>query len=227
VGIPKKAVVLKAFLILSIVLSACGEITFTPDIPPLILGNIETPSVFQTPEGLATQPPSIPMDNITSEDAIELCGESEYFGDQDMGVCLGPGGESYYVWIVSDKVMKVTRDNPFLSEFRSAVIERKSEISKRDATIGSLWKVILLPFEILGLTSCGVALTPGPQQLPAIPICLGDLTAIGFTADAIVRDGESLANAIINVNQRSKDAAYNFCLMEGKTYAECEKIRNH
>ncbi len=143
-----------------------------------------------------------------------------------MGLCLAPGGESYYIWTAMDNVIEVARNNPYLTAFKGSVIDRKNEISARDAAIRGLWTVIPVPFEMVGLTSCGVALSPGPQQLLAIPICIGDQVAIGFTAEAIVHDGENLANAVIAFYERSNDAEYNYCRMEGKSHEECEQIRN-
>lgn len=138
-----------------------------------------------------------------------------------MGTCLALGGESYYVWIEPGRVLEVARDNPYLLDFRTASDLRKSAIGARDDARRSLTKLILLPFEILGLAACGIALVPGPQQLIAVPVCAGDLLAIGFTADGIARDGEDFANAIIEEQNQFKDAAYNFCRMEGFSDAEC------
>jgi hypothetical protein len=91
----KKMVVLKVFLILSIVLTACGEIAFTPDITPLIVGTLETPTFLQTPEGLTTEISPAIVDQLTSDEAIELCNDKEYYGDEAMGSCLAPGGDTY------------------------------------------------------------------------------------------------------------------------------------
>ena len=215
-------------LFLVALLAGC-DIQFASDIPPI---------PWPTPEGqpfgevapvgtalpmapLETSVPSLVIGELTSADAIELCQGMEYFGNEDVGTCLTLGGESYYVWIEPGRVLEVARNNPYFSEFRTASSLRKSAIGARDDARRSLTKLLLLPFEILGLAACGVAIVPGPQQLIAITVCAGDLIAIGFTADDLARDGEDLANAVIEEQNQFKDAAYNLCRMEGYSDAEC------
>jgi hypothetical protein len=127
-GVARHTIFIKVFLIFSILVSACGEIDYTPHVTPMILGTLETPSIFQTPESLATEIPPKLLDLLTSDEAIDLCEEREYHGDETMGSCLAPGGDSYYVWISPEEVMEVDRTNEFLQAFRFAALNRSDKI---------------------------------------------------------------------------------------------------
>lgn len=209
-----------------------GGCRFEPDIPPLILPTAPSqpfqgfdPDESEPPLASAQSPtPAQEKKDPISARAIELCGGRDFDGDEQVGSCLAPGGETYYVWIDPATAIEVNRNDAHLASFRFAAIQRKNALVKmEDKGIRLLKGIGLLPFEILGLAVCGPAVAPGPHQLIAVPTCLGDLVAIGFTSEGIARNAEDTVKSIISFYGHSIDAGYNFCRMEGFSDAECRK----
>ena len=120
----------------SLVVTAC-EVGFTPDVEPLVIDEagdqpFQDPSI-QEAESVdeiddEEPEPSSGFEGFTSADAIAICEEREYFGDENVGMCLAPGGESYYVWVARDTVFAVARYSAYFGAFAPAVAIRASEL---------------------------------------------------------------------------------------------------
>jgi len=220
---------LVVILIFSLLFSACGEINFTPDVTPLILGTEGTQPDLQPPEGFSEDIPPGLFEQLTSEQAIELCEESEYYGDETMGSCLAPGGDSYYVWISLEEVMEIDRANPFIQAFRFSALNRSDEIGEIQDFIRSWPNLPLFFLEIIGIGPlCGgavVSILTGAGIVVTGPLaggCVADAFAIANTADKISRDAEDFVNSLNDFYKYQIETAYNFCRMEGKSDAQCK-----
>jgi len=115
-----------------LLLASAASCEFEPDIEPLILPDApaqgfqefspEQPEVEELAPGDAAAAQS--FGGLTSEDAIEMCQEREFYGDAEVGTCLAPGGESYFVWADPDDVRVVERADPFLQAFQFSALNR-------------------------------------------------------------------------------------------------------
>lgn len=217
-------------------LSACGEIEFTPDITPLLPVTSAPQPFGQTPDPLLQTPEvlrepeviPLPLSLMTSEIALLLCDANEYFGDESVGSCLAPGGGSYFVWLSPERVIEVNRNHEFLLAFRFSALNRKEEMAKIGELMRKVPGVGLLIGELIGAgATCGstlVSILTGAGLVVTAPLgggCLLSLTAFGYSADGIARNAEDLVNSLNNFYQYHIEAAYNFCRMEGKSDAEC------
>ena len=209
---------------------------FEPDIEPLILPDApQQPFMeFKPGEGKVQESspevvtPAPSFDVLRSRDAIEFCQQKEYFGDKDVGSCLKPEGESYYVWIAPDNVQLVDRNNPYLQSFRFVALNRKAKLDKIDDKVHKWPDLFLLVIEVYAAGgTCGGAIVSGssgvglPIALGLVGGCIASTGALGYTADGITRDAEDLAEAIISFLSLEPDAEYNFCRMEGYSDEEC------
>jgi len=129
---------------------------------------------------------------MSSRDAIEICEEDEYFGDEDVGSCLKPGGESYYVWIAPDNVRLVDRNNIYLHSFRLVALNRKAKLNKFVNLVHKWPELFLLMIEVFAVGgTCGGAIASGitgaglPATLVLAGGCIASTGALGYTADGI------------------------------------------
>lgn len=166
---------------------------------------------------------------MTSTEAIEACRDREYYGDETMGSCLAPGGDSYYVWISPEELMEVDRNNEYLQAFRFSALNRSNEIGEMRELIRSWPNLPLFFIEIVGIGPlCGgaiVSIMSGAGIVATGPLaggCVGDVIALGVTADKITRDAEELANSVNDFYIYQIEAVYNFCRMEGKPDEQCK-----
>jgi len=136
-----------------------GGCKFEPDIPPLILPTAPSQPFqdFDPDEGeplLASdaQSPTLAQEkkDPISARAIDLCGGHDFDGDEQVGSCLAPGGETYYVWIDPATVLEVDRNDAHLASFRFAAIQRKNALVKmEDKGFRLLKGMLILPFEMI------------------------------------------------------------------------------
>ena len=215
---------------LVISLSSC-DIGFEPQVTPLVIPTVG-PQPFQGDiETSETQLPTVPAGTVTptagfgefnSSQAIELCQEIEYFGDERIGSCLAPGGETYFVWISKDQVMEVSRDSDFLGAFRTAAGLREGALNERSQrTISLIGEISLLGFTTVGLGLCVAGAIPGPQQGLLLLGCGIDVASWLYFASQVPTDAEAWVNSHIQSNQQTADAEYNYCRMEGNSDAAC------
>ena len=167
------------------------------------------------------------IEDPISEDAIELCNREEYYGDETMGSCLAPGGESCFVWISPDEVMEAAWDTEFLIPFRMAVLNRSDSLGALNET-SLVWRdvVMILGEGVVIAPVCGGAIASGVSGAIPAAVTLGGLCALdGFamwnSMDNITRDAEGLVGALNDFYFHQIDAARNYCRMEGKSDAEC------
>ena len=209
---------------------------FEPDIEPLILPDAPqqpfqefAPDEGQvqevSPEGIT---PARSIGDMSSRDAIEICEEDEYFGDENVGSCLSPGGESYYAWITPDNMRLVDRNDPYLHSFRFVALNRKAKLDKINDIVHKWPELFLLMVEVFAAGgTCGGAIASGvtgaglPATLVLAGGCIASTGALGYTADGITRDAEDLVESIISFFSLESDAQYNFCRMEGYPDEEC------
>jgi len=153
---------------------AQGPIQFTPDVAPLVT---EEP------------PDSILEDEVqfTSSDAMQLCGSELLWGDGTMGMCLAPGGNSYYVWTGPSEVMIVPVDatNPNQLGFLQAVIDRSDDMASMvEGARTAGWSVAGLFIKVVGFPfACVFASLVG---------CIIDGAAVVVTAGLVAEAGRSM-----------------------------------
>lgn len=216
-------ITLAGTVIVSVLLSAC-EFEFTPDVVPLELGTAPPESFSErvSPQEQQGQPP------FTSADAIDACGGTEVTGDELMGSCLAPGGESYYIWISAEEVLLVSRDDPHIQAFRFAAVNRAEEQGTVDEML-SKWPglgVLALEFMAAGGT-CGGALASGATGVGLVvsaALASGCVASVGgflWTSVLIAGDAQDLVESAIDADRYRTDAAYNYCRMQGGSDAEC------
>ncbi len=166
--------------------------------------------------------------DLSSEEAISLCGEREYFGDESMGSCLAPGGDSYFVWVGSNQVMLVDRSDPYLQAFRFAALNRAAEQADVNEILGQWPELALLGLEVLAIGgTCGGAIASGATGIGLLWAgilaggCAGSFGAFLWTGAGIARDAQDYVESVIAVGTHEKDANYNFCRMQGGSDANC------
>ncbi|HLC02503.1 MAG TPA: hypothetical protein VJK02_05660 [Anaerolineales bacterium] len=225
---PANSLAAHSALVASVFIAACS---FQPHIEPLVIETVPPQPFGEFQPPLATDitpvpspPPdrSLPLDNLTSSRAIDLCGGLQYYGDENVGTCLTPGGNTYYVWSDPSNVLEVAADYSQLDAFRTAAAQRLIAQTKfRDKLFDVMKKLAPLPLELAGLMSCGVAAVPNPGQLIAVPVCLADLVALGFTSVGVTRDADAAATALTDFYRLNLDAGYTYCRMQGGTDGQC------
>ena len=217
-------------VLLSVSLSAC-EFQFESQITPLVLATAP-PQYLPGAVGASTsEQPTLPAATVTpsrgfgvfnSSQAIELCARLEMVGNERVGSCLAPAGETYYVWIEPDNVLEVARNDEYLDEFREAATKRVEALGVlADEWYGGWWDLPVLGISTFGLTLCVAGAAPGPQQIPLLAGCGLDIAAWLGTGIKLANDANNTANAVIEWYDRSMDAGYNYCRMEGGSDADC------
>ena len=166
--------------------------------------------------------------DLSSEEAITLCGGREYFGDESMGSCLAPGGDSYFVWVGSDQVMLVDRSDPYLQAFRFAALHRTAEQANVDRLASQWPELALLGVEALAVgVTCGGAIASGATGIGLLWAgilaggCAGSFGAFLWTGAGVARDAQDYVESVFAIGTHETDANYNFCRMQGGSDAEC------
>ncbi|HLE05004.1 MAG TPA: hypothetical protein VI729_10400 [Anaerolineales bacterium] len=182
---------------------AQGPIQFTPDVAPLVT---EEP------------PDSILEDEVqfTSSDAMQLCGSELLWGDGTMGMCLAPGGNSYYVWTGPSEVMIVPVDatNPNQLGFLQAVIDRSANEGRMDEAE----RTAALSFAGLFITVVGF---PFACAFATLVGCIIDGAAVLVTAGLLAEAANSYTTDREDFETHSVQAKYHFCRMQGNTDQAC------
>ena len=202
-----------------------------PTAPPQpFQGSVPEEELEIKPAEQAPERPSRTFGDITSEAAIEICQGHEFFGDEDVGTCLAPGGEGYYVWIDPDLVILVDRADPYLQSFQIASLSREIEQAGWRETLSNWPNIPILLFETGAAgVSCGATIGSllSGVAAPTSPLwgggCVASLVALGATGYSVSVDAEAGAKAIIEFQQRDSDARYNYCRMEGGSDEQCRE----
>ena len=157
------------------------------------------------------------IEDPISEDAIELCNREEYYGDETMGSCLAPGGESCFVWISPDEVMEAAWDTEFLIPFRMAVLNRSDSLGALNET-SLVWRdvVMILGEGVVIAPVCGGAIASGVSGAIPVAVTLGGLCVLdGFamwnSMDKITHEAEGFVDALNGFYIHQIDAPRNFC----------------
>jgi hypothetical protein len=220
---------------LALLLAGCK---FESDISPLELATAppqpfgafspdeqEVDELEQTPS-----PPSRSFGDITSADAIARCEGRELAGDEEIGACLAPGGDAYYVWISPDDVRLVDRNNSYLVSFRFSALNRHVSQETVAEKLRQLPKLGLVLFDTLGAgVTCGGTIVTAATGggIPASAVLGGGCAYLlyRFSIDSvgISFDAQAFSEAIVSSWQHESDAEYNFCRMEGGSDADCRQ----
>ncbi len=209
-------------VLFSFVATAC-DVQFEPDIDPLVIesaGDQPFSDELGAPADSMQSPleetavEEDPFSEFSSSDAMALCGAELSWGDEIMGMCLAPGGDSYFVWTSDDNVIRVTADPTDVNQtiFLQAAKDRVSAVEEIDSQKRSL----VLEGIVFGVSFIGL-----------IPACA---TIIGCAIDAAVvlgsggllaESGDSIVNSIKSGESATKSADYSYCMMTGGTDEDC------
>ena len=209
-------------LAFSILLAAC-EVGFTPDIEPLILEEApDQPFTDQigseepSPDGLAQESAgdAEPVSEYTSADALALCGEDLSWGDESMGTCLAPGGDSYFAWTNEGNVIRVIADVTELSQliFQQAARDRASALGE----IRSQGRSVI--FETGGFLVSLVAAGPACATIVGCAIAAA---ALMVTGGLLAESGFSIVDNFKLGESATKRADYAYCRMTGGSDTKC------
>lgn len=212
-----------SFLILfSIVLTAC-DVAFTPDIEPLVIeepgdqlfiedGIVKDTSTEELSQGSVNDDDTV--SEFISTDAIALCGGGLSWGDETLGMCLAPGGDTYFIWTDEGDVKRVFADTADNNQaiFRQAVEDRSSALNAIEDQSRSML------FEAGGLFLEVVALAPA---CTTIVLCVADIAAVMLTGSLLAESGSSIIDDIELTESATKRADYGYCRMMGGNDDQC------
>jgi len=203
------------------------QIDFTPDIPPL--------QMTQTAQALnlntAVAPTAVPegahipitdsvwiVQGLASEEALALC--SDQWGNQERGICVAPGGSTYYVWIEPGTVMEVVIDTTqvWQQHFIDAVGRIVDDLDSIDAerssqTLGGI---------AAGLGAVGI--------LPGCGTIIGCLVAVGAFVGGLteITASESTIDRLeVSVCEDTRSAVFNYCMMQDLGDAVCRETAGY
>lgn len=206
----------------SILLAAC-EVDFEPDVEPLV---IEGPPDQSVGGEIAPGNPEIEEHSLGggtgaelgpefgSSDALTLGGEGLSWGDEAMGMCLAPGGDTYFAWTNEENVIRIAADATDINQaiFQEAARERASAIGEIKSQSRSV------------ISEAGGFLV---ALLAAVPACA---TIIGCALDGagllvmgglLADSGSSIVDSIGLGEMATKRADYSYCRLLGGSDAEC------
>lgn len=209
-------------IVFSVLLAAC-EVQFEPDIKPLVIEDApDQPFVDEiAPEDPALDelPPeednrAEPVSEFSSSEALALCGEGLSWGDETMGMCLAPGGDTYFAWTNKGNVIRVVADATDISQaiFQQAARDRASAVSE----IKSQGRSVI--FEAGGFL---IALLAAIPACATIVGCAIDGAALVVTGGLLAESGTSIMSNIDSGESATKRADYSYCRMLGGSDAEC------
>lgn len=212
-----------SMLVLFTLVAAACDVEFEPDIEPLIIeGAGDQP--FSDELDAQADSMQVPLEEtqleedsfseFSSSDAMALCGTELSWGDETVGICLAPGGDTYFVWTDDDNVIRVTADPTDVNQaiFLQAAKDRVSAVEEID----SQKRTLLLEGLVFGVSFVGL-----------IPACV---TIVGCAIDAAVvlgsrsllaESGNSIVTSIQSGESATKSADYSYCRMTGGTDEDC------
>ena len=189
---------------------------------PGILGPVET-----VEPGATSEETHIPVtdgvwivEGLTSDEALERC--SQRWGDEQKGMCLAPGGATYYVWLEPNTVMEVVIDNdpthPWQQHFLAAVLgiidDRDDILQERRGR----WRYWLTA----DLGALGVI--PGCASVLG---CIAALGAIALGGGELIQSDARIAGFEASLCTHSRDAVFNYCMMRGNDDAACREAAGY
>lgn len=209
-------------IVFSFLQTAC-EVQFEPDVEPLIIEEApdqpfeseigsDNSSVEEFPQGVVDG--AEPVSELTSSDALALCGESLSWGDQSLGMCLAPGGDTYFAWTNEGIVIRVVADTTDINQaiFQQAAWGRASSIGE----IKSQERSVI--YEAGGFL---IALLAAVPACATIVGCAVDGVALVLTGGLLAESGSAIVDSIDLGEASTKRAYYSYCRMIGGSDAEC------
>ena len=211
--------VLIAFSVLS---TAC-EVHFESDIEPLIIE--EAPDqpfaseIGSADSSLEEFPQEVVggaelTSELTSSDALALCGAGLSWGDESIGMCLAPGGDAYFAWTSEGTVIRVMADATDINQsiFQQAVRDRASALDE----IKTQGRSVI--YEAGGFL---IALAAAVPACATIFGCAVDGAALMVTGGLLAESGSLIVDNIELGESATKQADYSYCRMIGGSDAEC------
>jgi hypothetical protein len=224
-----------------ILVAALAGCRFEPSIPPLevgtappqpfgaaVPGSAEPPAVL--PETPPASPPVAGGLPRTSSEARALCGEDllygDSYGDEDVGYCLAPGGDTYYVWLTPDQVFEIATNEADTNQARllRAIRARRAQLTTARQTELPLVGSILGVGGGLALAAktCGAAILATGPWIGAVLCVVGGLGFIGAGLST-VSAADRGSTALVLVQTAEKQAAFYLCLVQGGSDRACRE----
>jgi hypothetical protein len=207
--------------------AAGRQIEFTPHVSPMALTQTAQAMGF----GTAVAPTAVPegahipisdsawiVQGLTSEQALALC--SNQWGSEEVGICVAPGGTTYYVWIEPGTVMEVMIDanQVWQEHFIDAVGRIVQDLDSIEAERSS---------QTLG----GIAVAlGGVGVLPGCATIIGCLVAVGAFVGGLteITASESTIDRLeVSVCEDTRSAVYNYCMIQGLGDAVCRETAGY
>ena len=211
-------------VLFSFVAAAC-DVEFEPDIDPLILESAgDQPfsnELDAKDESMQAALEESPVDGnsiseFSSSDAMALCGTGLSWGDETMGMCLAPGGVSYFVWTSEENVIRVVADLTDVNQaiFLQAAKDRASALEE----IESQRRSLVLEGIVFGVSFIGL--------IPACATIVGcaiDAAVVLVSGGLLAESGNSIVTSIQSGESATKSADYSYCRMTGGTDEGCRE----
>ncbi len=136
------------------------------------------------------------------------------WGDETMGMCLAPGGESSFAWTNEGNVIRVIADATDLNQliFQQAARDGASALNE----IRSQGRSVI--FEGGGFLAALVAAGPACATIVA---CAIDIAALMVTGGLLAESGSSIVDNFRLGESATKSADYSYCRMTGGSCAQC------
>ena len=198
---------------------------FEPSIPPLQFPTAP-PQPFQqySLESPDTSPTIAPGPTLSSEPAtldvktvLSLCGQALSWGDETVGMCLAPGGASYFVWTEEGTAIHVPIDSLDISQagFREAAEARARAIEDVRDEVRSIM------LEGIGF---GVSLMAFGPACATILGCAADVAALAVTGGMLAESGRSIIANVDTYGSSLTQAHYFYCRMQGTSDSSCRDL---
>lgn len=212
------------WIVVSILLTSC-QIQFEPDIEPLIIEEVPDQSIAEGAVEIASgvedaaggsPGPTEPISEFNSSEALALCGIGLSWGDESMGMCLAPGGDTYFAWTDMDNVIRVPADATDINQgiFQQAARDRASAIDE----IKSQGRSVV--FEAGGFLVSLVAAVPACATVAGCAIAGA---ALLVTGGLLAESGSSIVDNIGLADSATNRAEYGYCRMTGGTDSACRE----
>jgi len=209
--------------------SVHAQIAFTPNVatllwtqtvegPRLELGATVEPGVTPVETHIPVTDGAWIVEGLTSAEAIARCGgRTLTSGDTTRGMCLAPGGETYYVWIDPNEVMEVVRDtdDPNQGPFQTAAA---AVVNDREAIERGEWTRVGAGFGTAGgvfgfITTCPTTIVG----------CYAGMLAIMAGVGAVIASNDALACDKYRLETHVRQTQYYYCLMQGNDDGTCRQ----
>jgi hypothetical protein len=136
-----------------------------------------------------------------------------------MGMCVAPGGETYYVWIEPDQVVEVGMntdpENPWQEAFQTDV----EQVTNERAAIA------IAQVEVFG-SGIGFFMS----LAAVVPLCASlagcFISPLGVTGTLalLLASHDSLMSHVESLDDRSRSAVYSYCMMLGNEDGYCDSV---